>query len=525
MNDEEAELTLLDVKLGTASPSLKTPGDAFNISLEAAKALDGVNRNCSRRIDTKIRKAAEQKLPEGDDAGSKQLLPGMVYRNGYGAFDVMTPPYNQTELAQYYETSSANHAAVDAKVANAVGLGYHLEMSEASVAAISDKGSEKQKERARRKIEKVKIVLSSWLDTLNDDDTFVGTLEKVVTDMQSVGNGYLEVGRKSNGEIGYVGHIPAVSVRVRRQKDGFVQIVGGQVVYFRNFGDQERANPISTDPNPNEILHFKVYSPINTYYGVPDIVSAGQALIGDIFAQQYNIDYFENKAVPRYVVTVKGAKLNPESEKKLFDFMQTNLKGQNHRTLVVPLPPDNDQTKVEFKMEAIEAGVQEASFGKFHESNRNDILAAHQVPLSKIGQGDISVGAALASDRTFRDQIVRPLQRMVEKKINRLIAEKTDIVVFKFNELTLTDELAQAQIHEKYARIKAMLPNEIRDEIGLPHIKGGDEPLELTARQNADSANNARGNDQRAQDRENNTSDGTTTVEGRSPKGEGPKGS
>lgn len=252
-------------------------------------------------------------------------------------------------------------------------------------------------------------------------------------------------------------------------------------------------------------------------------MSAGQALIGDIFAQQYNIDYFENKAVPRYVVTVKGAKLNPESEKKLFDFMQTNLKGQNHRTLVVPLPPDNDQTKVEFKMEAIEAGVQEASFGKFHESNRNDILAAHQVPLSKLGQGDTSVGAALQSDRTFRDQIVRPLQRMLEKKISRIVSEKTDIVVFKFNELTLTDELAQAQIHEKYARIKAMLPNEIRDEIGLPHIEGGDEPLELTARQNADSANNTRGNDQRAQDRENNTSDGPTTVEGRNPKGSGAK--
>ena len=33
------------------------------------------------------------------------------------------------ELARYYEVSFANHAAVDTKVANVVGLGYHWELS------------------------------------------------------------------------------------------------------------------------------------------------------------------------------------------------------------------------------------------------------------------------------------------------------------------------------------------------------------------------------------------------------------
>ena len=52
------------------------------------------------------------------------------------------------------------------------------------------------------------------------------------------------------------------------------------------------------------------------------------AIKGDQFAAQYNIDYFENKAVPRYIVTVKGAQLSPESEERLFRFLQTGLRGK-----------------------------------------------------------------------------------------------------------------------------------------------------------------------------------------------------
>ena len=183
-------------------------------------------------------------------------------------------------------------------------------------------------------------------------------------------------------------------MRVRRLRDGYVQIIGQKVVYFRNFG-AKNANPITGDPRPNEILHYKEYSPLNTFYGIPDIMSAISSLHGDQLASQYNIDYFGNKAVPRYVVTLKGAKLSGDAEDKMFRFLQTNLKGQSHRTLYIPLPGDTDNNKVEFKMEPIENGVQEASFNQYRIRNRDDILVAHQVPLSKIGGGDASAIACL----------------------------------------------------------------------------------------------------------------------------------
>jgi len=339
--------------------------------------------------------------------------------------------------------------------------------------------------------------------------------------MQATGNGYLEIGRTIRGEIGYVGHIPATTMRVRRLKDGYVQIIGQKVVYFRNFGGTN-ANPVTTDPRPNEIIHLKQYSPLNTFYGVPDIISAINSLHGDQLASQYNIDYFGNKAVPRYVVTLKGAKLSADAEDKMFRFLQTSLKGQSHRTLYIPLPGDSDTNKVEFDMKPIENGIQEGSFERYRKQNRDDILIAHQVPLSKLGGGDSgAIAAALAQDRTFKEQVARPAQRNLEKLINKIIREKTDILELKFRELTLTDEIAQSQILERYVKTQIMTPNEARQALHMPQRPDGDDPFVMGPSQAADARANLAGNRERDSERTNNQSDGQATINGRNPQGEG----
>jgi PBSX family phage portal protein len=454
-------------------------------------------------------------------ATSKEINPGRVYRNGYGIFDVITPPWNLYELANFYDTSFANHAAIDAKVENIVGLGHDFLPTKRTEMALESSTNSSATEKARKRIERAKYELHDWLESLNDDDSFTNTLMKFYTDVQATGNGYLEIGRTVTGEIGYVGHIPATTMRVRRLKDGYIQIIGNKVVYFRNFGAKNQ-NPITNDPRPNEIIHYKEYSPLNTFYGVPDIMSAISSLHGDALASQYNIDYFTNKGVPRYIVTLKGAKLSEEAEDKMFRFLQTSLKGSNHRTLYIPLPGDSDTNKVEFKMEAVENGTQEASFNEYRIRNRDDILVAHQVPLSKIGGGDSSaIAAALAQDRTFKEQVARPAQRNLEKAINKIIKEKTDLLEFKLNELTLTDEIAQSQIIERYVKNQVITKNEARIQLGLPQHPEGDEFLDLSPRQATDARANMASNRARDSERANNSSDNTATISGRNAQGEG----
>jgi PBSX family phage portal protein len=376
-------------------------------------------------------------------------------------------------------------------------------------------------DKARKRIERMKIELRDWLESLNDDDSFQKTMEKFYTDVQATGNGFIEIGRTVTGEIGYVGHIPATTIRVRRIRDGYVQIIGQKLVYFRNFG-ATNPNPVTSDTRPNEIIHYKEYSPLNTFYGIPDIIAAMPSLIGDQLASQYNIDYFQNKAVPRYVIVTKGAKLSGDAEDKMFRFLQTGLKGQNHRTLYIPLPGDTDNQKVEFKMEPIENGIQDGSFKEYRKQNRDDILIAHQVPISKLGGSESGgTAAAIAQDRTFKEQVSRPAQKHIEKVVNKIIKEKTDIIEFRFNELTLTDEITQSQILERLVKTQIMMPNEAREVLDLPQRSDGDEPFVMSPRQATDARANAAGNRARDTERTNNQSDGVATVSGRNPQGEG----
>ena len=503
--------------------------DPFTKSWDDIKDFHGIDPNFKRRT-TRLEKAAmtdaymdsASAIDSGrDGAKSKKLNPGEVYRNAYGIFDIITPPYDVYQLAGYYDTSFANHAAIDAKVENIVGLGYDFVTSAQTLLKLENTDDKAAVDRANKRINRAKVQLRDWLESLNADESFTEVLEKVYTDISATGNGYIEIGRTINGEIGYMGHIPTTTVRVRRLHDGFVQIIANKVVYFRNFG-AKNPNPITQDPRPNEIIHIKEYSPLNTFYGVPDIIAAMPSLIGDAFASQYNVDYFQNKAVPRYIVTLKGAQLSSEAEDKLFRFLQTNLKSQNHRTLYIPLPGDTDQNKVDFKMEPIENGVQEGSFNQYRRQVRDDILVAHQVPLTKLGGGDSSnIAAALAQDRTFKEQVARPAQRNLEKIINKVIREKTDVLEFKFNELTLTDELAQSQMLEKYVRMQIMTPNEARDILNLPHRKDGDDPFVMNPRQAIDARANAAQNRTRDAERENQQSDSPNTTTGRNPQGEG----
>jgi PBSX family phage portal protein len=496
----------------------KEHDDPFKVGLEDVKKLRGLGPNFRRKLGREFSKAF---TGTGGTGTQQNLMQQAV--TGYAMFDLVEPTYNLEYLSQVYEISTYNYAAVNAKVSNIVGLGYTFHETSKAKDAMDQITDDKQLERARAKINRIKMGLDKWLDECNEEESFTETLIKAYTDLEATGNGYIEIGRTTAGDIGYIGHIPAKTMRVRRLRDGFVQLLYGKAVYFRNFGDLETPNPIAgVEDRPNEIIHLKKYTPMNNYYGVPDIIAAQQALAGNEFAGRYNLDYFENKAVPRYIITVKGAKLSPESERKLLEFFQVGLKGKNHRSLYIPLPADSPDSKVEFKMEPIEAGEQESSFNIYRKTNRDEILLAHRVPINKIG---LPEGATLANardaDKTFKEQVCRPAQDRLEKKLNYLIAEKTDVVELKFNELSLTDEETQSRIDEIYLRMKVFVPNEVRIRKGMIPIEGGDEPVELKPQQVADQQAKSTGN--RTRDRQRATNAPDKSGEGRNAKGDGPK--
>lgn len=451
--------------------------DPFSVSGEKLKKVNGIDANTKRRQDRAIKKV----YAGHEDAKTKRdEVEGEI--DAYNLFGVVLPKHNMDYLAKIYEMSAPHYAAVKAKVANIAGLGFDLILSHAMQRKLSEAEGDK-KEKMRKKLDNVKEDVYAFLEGCNEEDTFSETLTKIWTDYEVMGNGYMEIGRTMSGQVGYIGHIPASTIRIRKNRDGYVQMVSNRAKFFRNFGDRTTADPIGNDPQPNEIIHVKKYSPTNQFYGVPDIVAAQQAIVGNEFAARFNLDYFENKAVPRYVIVVKGASFSAAGEQNLLEFFETGLKGRNHRTIYVPLPADETDRKSSFEMKPVEAGTQDSSFVNYRRGNLSDILMAHRVPVTKVASAETNVGLAAARDmdKNFKEQVCRPEQKMFEKKINRVFSEISDIFRIKLNELVLTDEDTESKLLERYLRLGVYTPNEVRARKGESPLPWGDERAQIAA--------------------------------------------
>jgi PBSX family phage portal protein len=419
--------------------------------------------------------------------GVKSKAKSLEVITGYDILQIVSPPYNLDNLAKVYEQNAAHNAAVTMKAINIVGLGYkwvenprtQMDIEQAQI------NGEQDLQDLMKKLKQEKIRLDETVDEITGEEEFNEIMTNVWTDVESMGNGYLEVGRNLNETIGYLGHVPGQTMRIRALRDGFIQLVSNKYTFFRNFGDIETSNPLKNDNQPNEIIHFKKYSPNSTYYGIPDIIPALSAVLGDKLAKQYNIDYFENKSIPRYAFILKGAKLSAKAEENLINYFRNELKGNNHGTLYIPLPASiGQQVDAEFK--ALEVGVQESSFINYLKENRTEILMAHRVPPGKVSIfSDMNLAVSRDADKTFKEQVCEPEQKRIEKRVNKIVKEFTKHFKLEFIQSNIIDADIKSRIHDRYARIQALKPNEIRSEIGYPTTLGGDDMLPFQKGPNA----------------------------------------
>ena len=245
------------------TPRQETSTDLFKVNGEELTKISGLSPAFRRKMSRELQKRFQG--IEGTETQQNLLAQAIT---GYAMFDLIEPPYNLDYLSTIYEISPYNYAAINAKVSNIVGLGHDFIETRKTNEAFDNITDEKALDRARRKLNRLRQDLYDWLEQCNEEETFTETLIKAYTDVEATGNGYIEIGRTSAGRIGYIGHIPAKTMRVRRLRDGFIQLLYGKAVYFRNFGDQETENPIAGGlDRPNEIIHLKKYTPTNNYYG------------------------------------------------------------------------------------------------------------------------------------------------------------------------------------------------------------------------------------------------------------------
>ena len=457
----------------------------FKQSAKIPSAADPFNYKVSDISNPDLKNSVEKLYQNNQGtARSKQIFDHTTEMTLYAALEVAEPYYNLGNLAELYDTNPFHASAIDAKTDSVVGLGYRFRYS-SKVLKQLEKIAKKDDGAERKRVFELKLddkrdKFEEYIDSTNSEHSIQEILQRIYMDRLIMGNAYIEVGRSKDGSISYIGHVSPVHIRIRKRRDGYVQMVRGKTVFFRNFGDRKTKDPINGDPNPNELLHIRRYSPKDDYYGLPESTSTITAMAGMKFAEQYNIDFFENKAVPRYIIKSRGLILGDTEQNELLKFFETNLKGSPHRTIYIPIPSGNDK---DIDFVPVETGKQDGHFLQYIRDSTQFILSRHRVPQARIGLSSAATSQAESreAEKTFKETVCQPEQRMIEYNLNKIIKELTDLFEFQLKEYSLTDEDTQSIIHERYLRWGVLLPDEIRPDLELgPRPDGrGSEPLDM----------------------------------------------
>lgn len=434
--------------------------------------------------------------PEEQAAGSKQLKEDDDL-TWDGVSNTIRPPYDPSLWAYLLEQNTRLRSCIHAFAKNTVGFGYEIvpidEVSESTPQEILDE------------IKRETLLLQEFFKSPNDEMTTTTVLELRKIDEEGTGNGYLEVWRDGEGQPQGMAHVPAHTIRVRKGGLGFVQIRAGKKVFFKNFGDLEiidsETGEVLSDESgqwldedktipfrqrANEIIHFKVYSPRSSYYGVPRYVSASPAISGNRLAAMRNVNFFDNDAVPRMLITVSGGELTAQTMQNLKTFFRKEARGVFNAHRVAVLQAEKKQISIQ-KESAVKIEVHpltvgktdDASFQKYRDANDKEVREAFGISEIFLGSSDdINRATAIVAQKVTNEQTFEPDRVSVEYRINHTIVKAFGVtrVKFKLTRPKLSDISEEARGAKHYGEAGAMTFNDLRRK-----VMGQAYPPELAA--------------------------------------------
>jgi len=341
------------------------------------------------------------------------------------SYNLIQPPYPPEHLAKLLEINTFHYRCTHTKAQDVAGNGYEIKK-------VEENANEDNKQL-------IKEFINRQFPTIEE------ILTKVEIDYNSIGYGALELvkeGNMHNTVYRYMNHIPAHTIRVLKDNDRYVQKRGTNYRYFKSptlekdvnkhNGEISELGELNEEDRASDLIMLKDYSPRSDYYGIPGIVTALNAIWGNLAQQQYNSEFFKNHGIPQYAVYITGdynLEQDDEGNYTVIESIKEHLSKvrQNpHSSLVFGIPSNTsgmgDTVQVEFEKLAVE--TKDASFRMYRKDNRDEIVVNHGVPGSRIGlseAGSLGGDGAYETNRVYKESTINPRQRELEEYINTYI--------------------------------------------------------------------------------------------------------
>lgn len=436
-------------------------GIASNVVTGAILFSDG-----TIKTDKEIKEEAAKRVKESKDFGDTVTDRIRETEKVFASVnDLVDPPYSMETLIKLQLTNTFHNKCIQRKAIDVVGKGFRVEL-------ITEKAEDKAQ------LQKI----HDWIQKAPEPGrTFTQVINNFVVDRLSCGNGALESGRDRTGLPSLLAHIPFYTLKVHKDNKRWAHEVDNKIVWFKRYGIKEiydkkdgSTTTKNYDTNCHELLLLQNYTSLSTYYGIPEIISSISAIVANKYEREYNMQFFENNAIPRYAVVITGGVLDANLKAQITEFFTREIKKNNHSTLVLEIPSDDVAgNKIEVDFKELDTQNKEGHFRLFRKDLRDEILLANGVPPYKLGiaeTGSLGENVAEALLDNYNSGEIEPIQTEVEELIYGITKEFAPNYIIRWNDADIQDRERQSKILTEYVQNQVMSINEARNKIGESDI-------------------------------------------------------
>lgn len=436
-----------------------------------------------------VRKADTKALiTNGTDAFPEDTFTGQYWTGGSvgSGVAIIEPMFKPGVLHAMISQNNTLAQCVEAMEVNIDGTGHSIEL-------ITEGDSEDDTE---------KEMLSDFFSNPYPGKSMIEIRRAIRRDIESAGNGYMEVIRSADGEVALINSIDCndirmirfddpvevtkviqrrgaeLSVRIRTRERRYVQYVNGTKVYFKEFGasrDLDRLTGewaaagvlLPIEKRASEILHFSGNKEPKTPYGTPRWINQLPSVLGSRKAEEFNLEFFDGGGIPPVIVIVEGGTLGDEVRRDLKNHLSG--KGNKHRASIVEAVSTSGTIdsagSVRVRVERFGAErQQDAMFQKYDSETSEHVRTSFRLPPMFLGKAqDYNFATAYTAYMVAEAQVFYPERDEFDSKINNTIVKALGAKKYKFRSLplTLVDVENQLKALELAATAKAISGEEL----------------------------------------------------------------
>jgi len=324
------------------------------------------------------------------------------------AGEYVDKPYDQEALTELIEGNQRLKSSVGVAARNSVGLGQSFRPTKGR--KVADYSEDEQKEY----YEQGRKLLEWYNSRVEQGKKFYQIAYEVDFSKFGLGEGIFEIVDNRKGEISKITTINPTYIYEGKNLDRYIWIKNGKKKYFKRFDDKTKrsyedfSNNAPLKSRATRLLKYKEYNLISDVYGVSNWTGAIPQILGARYAAETNVHFFNNRAEPRFIITIAGGAVDDNTIGNLKKYFQTKGKGRENvgRAMLLCVSSKNqlspNSKPPTIKIEPITVGLSEdASFMKYQAACEETIREAFNI--SSIFYGSTGGGVNRATSYTSRD--------------------------------------------------------------------------------------------------------------------------